>query len=144
MGKALRTPEAEHYLCTGKISLLYPAVEVPPAKLPAGKVIDLHPSPAGRSDVSAKRAALLGRPVDRQEIETVEGMIEEDIARDESGRTGFGQKVLWVVDGVAYVGPEGLGRRAFPDEMEREQRRRAGMIVGDTPQSVVRIPLGPR
>ncbi len=141
MGKAQRTPETEHFLCTGKISLLYPAIEGEPSRIPGCRVIDLHPSPAGRADVSAKRAAVLGRPVVRNEIEIVEGVVEEEITRDESGQAGFGQRALWLIDGVAYVGPEGVGRRAFPDEMEREERRRAGMIVGDTPQSIVRIPV---
>lgn len=138
MGKL--TAEAQHYLATGKISLLYPVVESRARQMPRGEVIDLHPSPQSSPEIHAKRAELLGRPKQLLVEIDDQGFRQEEVERDDSQEQYFGSESLWLVDGVKYRGPDGQRHRVFPDEAEVEQRRCAGMIVGSVPSSIIRIP----
>ncbi len=138
MGKL--TAEAQHYLETGKVSLLYPTAESRPRKMPREQVIDLHPSPESSAEIHAKRAELLGRPKQLTVEIDEHGFRQEEIERDGSAEQYFGADALWLIDGVKYRGPEGQRHRVFPDEGEAEERRCAGLIVGEAPQSIIRLP----
>lgn len=134
------TRETEHFLATGRAVLFYPVCEAKPRKLPSPRVIDLHPSPASASHVSAKRSSLLGRPETLQETVDDEGYRNEEMLRDNSAKQGYGKVALWLVDGEVFEGTDGSAFRNFPTDAETELRRRAGLIVGDRPASIVRIP----
>lgn len=138
MGKL--TAEAQHYLATGKVSLLFPTADSRTRRMPLEQVIDLHPSPESSAEIHAKRAELLGRPKQLQVELDDQGFRKEEIERDDSAEQYFGHEAVWLIDGVKYRAPDGQRHRAFPDEAEAEERRHAGMIVGSVPSSIIRIP----
>lgn len=141
MGKAVRIAEADHHLRTGRVSLLYPTVAGQPQKLPKCKETDLRPGRASRSEVFGKRASVLGRPVGRVEVEVEEGLVEERVAYDASAKDGFGTRCLWLIDGTLYEGTDGDRHHKMPSLSEALDRFEAGALVGDVPQSIIRIPV---
>jgi hypothetical protein len=103
-------------------------------------MIDLHPAPESPAPIHAKRAALLGRPLALHVEIDDQGFRQEEIERDQSAEQHFGQEALWLIDGIPFQAPDGQRHQVFPDSDEAEARRQAGLIVGDVPQSIIRLP----